>query len=266
MKIFNYKLQITNYKFQISNLKSVVFFAHRAPHSVFRKTSRVGNPLFSFLLNLKSQISNFKFQIFSALPSPRSALFLLLALVPAACKLGPDYQRPELPVSAAYKSATSVEKAQPRLGRDWWRLFKDPDLDALMTEALQSNQDLIAAMERVAEARAAATAVESQFYPVVTLNPSATRSRFPTLARSNTSVAGTTPRSTTGGTPTPTPTPGPGGNPQTTGSNVSASPTPKVTRTNFYQIPFDLNYEIDIWGRVRRAVEAARAQGAGLAR
>lgn len=178
---------------------------------------------------------------------------LALAAALAACTLGPDYRRPELPVPAAYKSATAAEEAPPRLGRDWWRLFHDADLDRLEQDALRGNPGLQAAMARVLEARAAAAAVKSQFYPVLTLNPAASRTRTPAGLRSGAAGSGISPAAS----PTPTPTPGP--TPAGGGSTAAASTT-RPTRTNLFQIPFDLTYEIDIWGRVRRSYEAAQAQ------
>jgi len=194
-----------------------------------------------------------------------------LALVLAACTTGPDYQRPSLDAPANYKSATDAEAAQPRLGQDWWRLFQDPDLDALAKEALGANQNLKAAMARVAQARASVLSVKSSFFPVVTLDPAATRSRTPApnvqsdslsskLAQVSSvigqvsTVANQANTLAQGGTLTPTT----GGNKQTGGS--SAGTAASATTSNRFQIPFDLSYEIDIWGRVRRSYEAAQAQ------
>ncbi len=137
---------------------------------------------------------------------------LMLTLLLTACTTGPDYHRPSLNAPVHYKSETATEAVQPGLGKDWWRLFNDPELDALVEEALDASQNLKAAMARVAQARASARSVKSSFSPVITLDPSETRSRTP------------------------------------------------ATTSNRIQIPFDLSYEIDIWGRVRRSYEAAQAQ------
>jgi len=74
----------------------------------------------------------------------------VLPLLLAGCMTGPDYKRPSLNVPNAYKSAMVGEETQPTLGQDWWLIFQDPELDALMKEALEANQDLKAAMARVA--------------------------------------------------------------------------------------------------------------------
>jgi NodT family efflux transporter outer membrane factor (OMF) lipoprotein len=195
----------------------------------------------------------------------------MLTLLLASCTTGPDYKRPSLDTPANYKSATAEETAQPGLGQDWWRLFQDPDLTALVEEALKANQNLKAAMARVAQARASASSVKSSFFPVVTLNPSVTRSRTPGTTTSSDSTSkelsevssvvnqvsnlvGQVNTLIQGGTTSPNSGGSSQGATSATGMAVSA------TTSNRFQIPFDLSYEIDIWGRVRRSYEAAQAQ------
>ena len=198
---------------------------------------------------------------------------LLLPLLLAACTTGPDYQRPGLHTPAAFKSAAEGETAQPGLDQDWWRLFNDPELDALAEEALEANQTLKAAMARVTQSRASAQSVRSAFFPVVTMNPSAARSKTPGVNTSGDSSPDTLSQvssvvsqlsnlvnqidsMTQGGT---TDSPGTGAVSQSvdSGSGISLG----STTSNRFQIPFDLSYEIDIWGRVRRSYESAEAQG-----
>ena len=100
-------------------------------------------------------------------------------------------------------------------------MFGDPDLDALQMAALTANYNLRAAAARVVEARAAARAVGGQQYPSIAFNPSISRARISGNANVNSSGHGTT---------------------LTTAA-----------------IPLDLAYEVDVWGRVRRAVESADA-------
>src|SRR4051812_27848394 len=95
----------------------------------------------------------------------------MLCFTGTSCKVGPDYSRPALDVPTKYKSATTQESSQPALAADWWRLFKDPTLNQLEESAIRANTDLAAAVARVAQARAAARVTQSQFYPVVTLDP-----------------------------------------------------------------------------------------------
>ena len=203
-----------------------------------------------------------------------AGVLLSLGVLVVSCKSGKDYARPALGAPAAYKSATDKEKAQPGLDLEWWRLFGDADLSALAEEALAANQGLKAAMARVAEARASAASVRSQFFPVVTMNPSMIRSRRPGTSTPKVSEAakiseatalingvsrfvgqtgallnGTTTGTTTGSTGGST------GNGSQTSGAVSGATTTTLT-----QIPFDLSYEIDFWGRVSRSYEAAQAQ------
>jgi outer membrane protein, multidrug efflux system len=110
----------------------------------------------------------------------------LVAAGASSCAMGPDYHRPPMDVPRAYESATSQPSAESRLGTDWWRLFGDPRLDELEEAALQANQDLKASIARVTEARAAADVVKSQFFPTLTFNPSAIRSRLPGTGVTNT--------------------------------------------------------------------------------
>jgi multidrug efflux system outer membrane protein len=141
-----------------------------------------------------------------------------LAAALPACQVSPNYARPPMPTTAAFKSVTTRNAGAAAITNHWWTLFNDPDLTSLEEQALYANQDLRAAMARVAQARASLTVARSQFYPLITADPSITRSR---------AAAGRSGNSST---------------------------------TTDIRIPFDLSYEVDIWGRVSRNVEAARAQ------
>lgn len=202
----------------------------------------------------------------------RTAGTLMLTLLLASCKTGPDYHRPVLNTPAGYKSTSVDEAAQPRLGQDWWHLFNDPEIDALAEEALRANQNLKAAMARVAQSRASARSVRSSFFPVITLDPSATRSGTPGAAISSdstsqessdvssvlnqvSSVLGQVNSLMQGGT---TSSQSAGGSSQ--GSTSATGTSVLETTSNRFQIPFDLSYEIDIWGRVSRSYESAKAQ------
>src|SRR2546429_1369294 len=107
---------------------------------------------------------------------------LLCAALPS-CTVGPNYQRPSFEIPSGFKSSTTQPttqaSTQPSLAKDWWRLFGDPTLTTLEEDAVKANTDLQAAMARVAQARAAARVTQSQFYPVITLDPSIQRSRSP---------------------------------------------------------------------------------------
>lgn len=157
------------------------------------------------------------------------ALALTLA---SGCALGPNYSRPAMETSAAWKTAVDSrywKPAAPRDGEplgDWWKLFGDPALTALEEQALEANQDIRRAMARVEEARAIARLSGADLVPVAMLNPSYDRFR-----RSSSGFGGS-------------------------GSFYGKT----------FSVPFDLSYEVDLWGRVRRSFEAARADAeAGLA-
>ncbi len=153
------------------------------------------------------------------------------AMMASGCKLGPDYQRPEVEVPEAWR----WKNAEPRdhVPRDgWWQVFEDPNLDALQREAETGNLEMNAALARVDQARASARISKADFYPMVMGSASWTRFR------------------TSGNSPSPV-----------------GFPVPSLTMGQF-EMPLDLSYEVDLWGRVRRSFEAARslAMGAEAAR
>lgn len=147
-----------------------------------------------------------------------AGLLALIVGITASCTLGPNYARPPIDVPASYKSATTTTATTQEtvtvahLSTHWWTLFNDSDLNELEESALQDNQDLKAAVARVAQARAAAAQVKSQFYPQITLDPS-----------------------------------------------LTATFRPGIVPSTATRIPFDLGYEVDIWGQVKRSLESAQA-------
>ena len=189
---------------------------------------------------------------------------LALTAICASCKVGPDYRAPDLNPPDAYKSAPAGEPTQTDLARDWWLLFNDPELTALIEQALAGNHDLHAAMARVTQSRAAAASVKSSFYPVISMTPSATRSRTPgrdVSTQSDLEKAQTTLGQITSiarqisalqqGTATGA---------TATGTTATANTTISASTDNSFQVPFDFSYEIDMWGKLYKNSEAARAQ------
>ncbi len=88
---------------------------------------------------------------------PLAVIVMTLAL--GACTLGPDYQRPQLPDAHAFKQAEGWKSAAPAdaLQRgDWWRLYGDAELDALVSRLNVSNQNLAVAEAQYRQARALA--------------------------------------------------------------------------------------------------------------
>jgi NodT family efflux transporter outer membrane factor (OMF) lipoprotein len=144
----------------------------------------------------------------------------------AACSVGPNYVRPPVETPSAYKEAQAWKQAEPRDERprgNWWEVFNDAQLNALVTQVAITNQTIKAAEARVREARALTRAARAAFFPIVTANASATRS------------------SSRGGT--------------IVGGSVDSSGGVR----NNYNVALDVNWEIDLWGRVRRTVEASEA-------
>jgi len=164
------------------------------------------------------------------LPTSFKNILALVALPAlAACTVGPNYVRPTAPapVHDAFKESEGWKIAQPadgKLGQAWWQLFKDPQLTALEEQVVISNQNVLAAEAQVRQAKALVQAARAGYYPTVTAGASVTRSQRGVI---------------TGGT----------------SGVVSGSGTQNSTD---YSLPFDLSWEADVWGRIRRSVEASR--------
>jgi multidrug efflux system outer membrane protein len=145
----------------------------------------------------------------------------------AGCLVGPDYRRPDYPVPANFRGPAEVAPAPPgpSFGEvEWWRIFEDEQLVALIRTALAENYDLRVATTRILDARAHLTIARSFLYPTATAGIGAPYTRFA----------------------------GPSGefDPQ----------LDRLTQTFQGTAGLELAYEIDLWGRIRRGTEAARAQ------
>jgi multidrug efflux system outer membrane protein len=151
----------------------------------------------------------------------RAGAALAIGLPLAGCMLGPDYKRPDLDVPAQFLSPTpDGTVAASAVEAAWWQQFNDPVLDALISEGLRNNQDLIAAAARV-----------EQFYGVL----GTTRSQlFPQLGAQ---VNGS----------------------RTRASEKTITPAPSINPYNSVQVGLLLSWEIDLFGRTRRLTEAAAA-------
>ena len=109
--------------------------------------------------------------------SPARLLGVVALLGLSACAVGPDYVRPEVPVSPAFRELTGPYKGSPALGANWWSVFGDAELDALEADALKANLDLGAAFARVGQAKALSDAASAGFWPSLSADPSLTRNR-----------------------------------------------------------------------------------------
>ena len=162
--------------------------------------------------------------------------FAALALL-GGCTVGPNYARPEVVVPDAFKELPPTKVAQPSDDRPrgaWWQLFNDPTLDAMERDAEAANPTLRVAEANYRQARAAVRAARAGEFPTLGLSADVNRAR-----------AG-----------------GQGGSASSGGGSSSASLTT-------YRLAVDAAWELDLWGRVRRQVEAseeqARASAADLA-
>ncbi len=164
----------------------------------------------------------------------RTPLTLLVCAALAGCAVGSNYSRPTTPISPTYKEAAGWSPAAPAdaLDRgDWWALFGDPALDALEARVKVSNQNVAAAEAAYRQARALVGEQRAALFPTVSLTGGATRS-------GNGGGGGTT-------------IVNPDGTTTTTGAAGGSRTT--------YRASLGGTWEPDVWGRIRRAVEGAKA-------
>jgi NodT family efflux transporter outer membrane factor (OMF) lipoprotein len=172
-----------------------------------------------------------------------AGLALGCAVLLSGCQIlsvGPAYHRPALEVPAAYKEARDWKPAEPKDAKprgNWWDLYQDADLDALMRQVALSNQNVRLSAARYDQAVALLGSARSGYFPAVTANAASTRSQ-------NALIGG-------GGT-----------------TSASAASAGKSTVTQD-RVSASLAWELDVWGRIRRTVEsnreAAQASAADLA-
>ena len=162
----------------------------------------------------------------------RSALVGCLLL--GGCAVGPNYERPKLETPARYKENGDWTVAKPADAAPkgkWWEVFNDPVLNALEEQVSVSNQTLAAAEARYRQATAAVKQARAAFFPTLGASAGATRSRRG------------------GGTVT-----------SANGTVVSGGGS-----TTSYNVGLDVQWEVDLWGRIRRQVEASLAGAAARA-
>lgn len=160
-----------------------------------------------------------------------------LLLFAAACTVGPRYSRAPAPVPApdAWKTQPPWQQAAPKDGipkGQWWQVFRDATLDDYEKQLLRANQSLLAAQDRLNQARSLARVATADFFPQLSADPSAYRERGSGNRPLNGEVLPVT--------------------------NGVVQTVPPYTQS-VYTIPFSLSYEADLFGRVRRNLEAANA-------
>jgi multidrug efflux system outer membrane protein len=150
------------------------------------------------------------------------------------CTVGPGYKRPTAQVPDTWKGEGPWQTAAPKDAIPkgaWWQIFHDAELDRLEQDVLQANQSLEAARDRVAQARAQARIASSAYFPTLSADPSGLRERF-------------------------------SGNRPLEGANPAQV---RPDTENLFTVPFSVSYELDLFGRVRRNLEAANASLQGSA-
>jgi NodT family efflux transporter outer membrane factor (OMF) lipoprotein len=165
------------------------------------------------------------------------APFLVLLL--AGCTVGPKYVKPAVPTTPAYKeevpdSFKESDQWQPAHPADqtsrgnWWEIFGDPELNKLEEQIADSNQTLKVAEARFRQARAAIRFNRASQFPTIATSPSASYVKS---------------------------------------SDFSPNSPSKIQQSSKgdFVLPFDLSYELDLWGRVRRSVAAAREEAQATA-
>ena len=154
------------------------------------------------------------------LRAAKDVLFASFVALLAGCSVGPDYVRPDAPVPQAFKETQGWKPAEPRdaeVRGSWWETFGDPLLNQLEEQVSVSNQNVAAAEARFRQAMALIGAARAQYFPTITGDVSATRSR------------------------------------SSSGSNSAVISRGVVTSRN---AAINADWELDVWGRVRRTVES----------
>jgi NodT family efflux transporter outer membrane factor (OMF) lipoprotein len=146
-----------------------------------------------------------------------------LACLLGGCAVGPKYKVPDVPLSPAYKETEGWKAAHPNdqvLRGPWWEVFGDPELNALEVQVPGGNQNLKGLEARFREARAAIRYNRASEFPTISTAPSIASIRD--------------------------------------SANRPYLPSGAARPTGDFVLPFDLSYELDFWGRVRRTVASAR--------
>jgi NodT family efflux transporter outer membrane factor (OMF) lipoprotein len=178
------------------------------------------------------------------------------ALIPAAfwallsaCNPAPKYTRPTLPAPPAYKEASPdqfkevpgwkiAEPSDDKIRSKWWEMYNDPVLNGLEEQVQVSNQSIAQAEANFRAARAVVVQARANLYPKITAVPSISNSRYP-------SHSGVAPSSATG-----------------ISSAVPSVEGISSAPFDFYSLPIDVSYTVDLWHRLRntKAADAYTAQ------
>lgn len=151
---------------------------------------------------------------------------LLCTLLLQSCKVGPNYKAPEVDLPSSFTLGGGIVSTQPQPSREepfaekqWWLSFNNPSLNSLVAEALLANADILTAMSNVSKAQAELSLGQSYLLPNINLEASATKSK--------------------------------------NSKNLPAQNRGTLTKNS--GISAIATYEIDLWGKVSHANEAAKA-------
>ncbi|GLQ91069.1 efflux transporter outer membrane subunit [Dyella acidisoli] len=183
---------------------------------------------------------------------------VVAAALLAGCTVGPNFTRPDAKLPTAWcaaecqaKQTVPTQTTPAPINTAWWTSFNDPELVKLEERVADANLDLKVASLRLAESRAERSITAADQYPTINGNASAVRERA--SANGVMSIAGaiaqpTNAASAANGT-------GSGVVTLPSGGKGSSGPAP----FNLFQAGFDASWELDLWGKVRREIEAADA-------
>lgn len=150
----------------------------------------------------------------------RGLTLTVFSVLLTACAMGPDYTRPKVPVPEAYRMAAAAEEAQSIANLPWWELLNDEELQKLVRIALHENKDLQQAVATVEEFQARLGIARMDYLPQLSVEAFASPK----------------------------------------GARMHAASIPNSPTLSSYFAEANLSWELDIWGHVRRANEAARAE------
>jgi NodT family efflux transporter outer membrane factor (OMF) lipoprotein len=169
---------------------------------------------------------NSKERAFSWLRLGQPGFAVICTALLSGCMVGPNYHRPEVVVPASFSQELAVATNQPSSSlAGWWREFHDPELNSLIEQAQVANHDVRLARARIREARAQAGVTRSALFPSVNADGSYSHERLG----------------------------------ENTGNAFVARAAGQSLEQNFYNVGFDMNWEIDVFGGNRRALEASKA-------
>ncbi|MDZ4402615.1 efflux transporter outer membrane subunit [Prosthecobacter sp.] len=153
-------------------------------------------------------------------------LCLTTSLTLASCNVGPNFKLPEVLMPTHWKNGGRASTADIPVPGEWWKLFGSSELNRLVDQALEGNQELRGALARVETARALVGTQQADWFPQLSMKNAMAYERLSQISF---------------------------------GANLPAGITLPETQRRRFQNFLELGWEFDLWGRVRRGVEASRA-------